>query len=151
LSKQARRRIIDRNAEAHLAALACSGEPAGHKRWTLRILAGKLVALGCVEEVSHETIRQVKKTKSNPGSGWSGAFRQNKTPNSWRTWRTCLMFIKEAYQLVKSIAPEIPVLQCLNNPKDVSVLAGFADIWDVYPAQYHVSGVAEPQKQGDRL
>jgi len=64
LPKQARPRIIDGNAEAHLVALACSEKPAGHKRWTLRILAEKLVALGCVEEVSHETIRQVLKKRN---------------------------------------------------------------------------------------
>ena len=64
LPKQARQRVIDGNAEAHLVALACSEKPAGHKRWTLRILAERLVALGCVEDVSHETIRQVLKKRN---------------------------------------------------------------------------------------
>lgn len=64
LPKQARQRVIDGNAEAHLVALACSEKPVGHKRWTLRILAERLVALGCVEDVSHETIRQVLKKRN---------------------------------------------------------------------------------------
>ena len=49
---------IDGRAEAHLIALACSAAPDGHERWTLRLLADKLVALGVVDAVSHETVRQ---------------------------------------------------------------------------------------------
>jgi len=49
---------IDGRAEAHLIALACSDAPDGHERWTLRLLADKLVELGVVDAVSHETVRQ---------------------------------------------------------------------------------------------
>jgi hypothetical protein len=49
---------IDGRAEAHLIALACSDAPYGHERWTLRLLADKLVELGIVDEISHETVRQ---------------------------------------------------------------------------------------------
>lgn len=63
-----RRRRLDGNQEAHLIALACSDPPAGHTRWTLRLLADRMVRLEYVEEVSHETVRQtLKKTNSNPG------------------------------------------------------------------------------------
>ena len=68
-------RLIDGKAEAHLIALACSTPPEGHKHWTLRMLAEKLVALEQVdiESVSHETVRQVlKKTSSNRGSTSNG-------------------------------------------------------------------------------
>ena len=68
-------RLIDGKAEAHLIALACSTPPEGHKHWTLRMLAQKLVALEQVDidSVSHETVRQVlKKTSSNRGSTSSG-------------------------------------------------------------------------------
>jgi transposase len=68
-------RLIDGKAEAHLIALACSAPPEGHKHWTLRMLAEKLVALEQVdiESVSHETVRQVlKKTSSNRGSTSNG-------------------------------------------------------------------------------
>lgn len=54
-------------AQAHLTALACSGPPAGHDRWTLRLLADKAIDLGLAESLSHETVRQVlKKTNSSP-------------------------------------------------------------------------------------
>jgi transposase len=55
-------------AEAHLVALTCSEPPAGHERWTLRLLADQMVQLEYVTAVSHETVRQVlKKTNSNRG------------------------------------------------------------------------------------
>ena len=54
-------RALDGAAEAHLIALACSEPPAGRERWTLRLLAGELVRLEVVEEVSHETVRRTLK------------------------------------------------------------------------------------------
>ena len=58
----------DGDFEAHLIALSCSKAPEGYVRWSLRMLADKMVELKYVEEVSHETVRQVlKKTKLNPG------------------------------------------------------------------------------------
>jgi len=59
---------LDGEQEAHLIALACSTPPTGRKRWTLRLLASKVVALQIAEEVSYETVRRVlKKTSSSPG------------------------------------------------------------------------------------
>jgi hypothetical protein len=56
-------RVIDGEAEAHLIALSCSEPPEGHARWTLQLLAEKMVELGYVEHVSDETVRQtLKKT-----------------------------------------------------------------------------------------
>lgn len=61
-------RKIDGEAEAHLIAIACSEAPSGYNRWTLRLLAEKMVVLEHVESLSHETVRQVlKKTRSNLG------------------------------------------------------------------------------------
>ena len=51
------RRKLDGRAEAQLVATACSAAPAGHEHWTMRLLAGKLVELGLVESISHETVR----------------------------------------------------------------------------------------------
>ena len=63
-----RLRKLDGAAEAHLIATACSAPPAGHKRWTLRLLAGKLVELEQVDTISHETVRRIlKKTNSSRG------------------------------------------------------------------------------------
>jgi len=61
-------RALDGRQEAHLVALACSQPPAGHARWSLRLLAGELVRLEVVETVSHEAVRQtLKKTTSSHG------------------------------------------------------------------------------------
>jgi transposase len=63
-----RARKLDGRAEAHLIATACGAPPDGHKRWTLRLLAGRLVALEEVDSVSHETVRKIlKKTRSSRG------------------------------------------------------------------------------------
>jgi hypothetical protein len=62
------RRELDGEQEGRLAVLACSAPPEGHKRWTLRLLADRLVALEIVESVSYETVRQVlKQTASSRG------------------------------------------------------------------------------------
>lgn len=59
-------RKLDGAAEAHLIALACSGPPAGRKRWTMRLLADRMVELEHVDALSHETVRQaLKKTCSS--------------------------------------------------------------------------------------
>lgn len=58
----------DGDFEAHLVALSCSEAPQGYARWSLRMLADKMVELKYVDEVSHETVRQVlKKTKLSRG------------------------------------------------------------------------------------
>jgi Homeodomain-like domain len=62
------RRRLDGAREARLVALACSAPPEGHKRWTLRLLADRLVELEVVETVSYETVRQaLKQTGSSRG------------------------------------------------------------------------------------
>src|SRR3954464_8523525 len=55
----ARRQEGERGAK--LLALACSGPPEGKKRWTLRLLAERMVELEVVPELSHETVRQTLK------------------------------------------------------------------------------------------
>jgi len=65
---RAYRRKLDGEQEARLVAVACSEPPTGHKRWTLRLLANRLVELDVVETVSYETVRQtLKQTISSPG------------------------------------------------------------------------------------
>jgi transposase len=62
-SRQLHPRKLDGRQEAHLVTLACSPAPNGHGRWTLRLLADKLVELDIVDGISHETVRQtLKKT-----------------------------------------------------------------------------------------
>jgi transposase len=58
----------DGDFEAHLIAISCSESPSGYARWSLRMLADKMVELKYSEKVSHETVRQVlKKTSLNRG------------------------------------------------------------------------------------
>jgi len=68
-SRRVYERKLDGAGEAHLIAVACSRPPKGHKRWTLRLLADRMVVLGHAEDgLSYETVRRVlKKTRSNPG------------------------------------------------------------------------------------
>jgi transposase len=59
---------ITGEVEAKLTLLACSQAPEGHARWTLRLLAGRLVELGYVESISHMAVsNRLKKTRSSPG------------------------------------------------------------------------------------
>jgi transposase len=61
-------RRLDGDGEAHLIALACSQPPEGRSRWTLRLLADRMVALEHVESLSYETVREVlKKTNLSLG------------------------------------------------------------------------------------
>jgi transposase len=62
------KRKLDGEQEAHLIALMCNQPPQGYERWSMRLVADKLVELEIVESVSHETVRHVlKKTPSNRG------------------------------------------------------------------------------------
>lgn len=59
---------LDGKQEALLVALACSEPPQERAKWTMQLLADKLVAIGAVETISDETVRRVlKKTTSSPG------------------------------------------------------------------------------------
>ena len=62
------RRALDGDGEAHLVALACSEAPEGRSRWTLRLLAERMVALEYVDELSKDTVSRVlKKTNLSLG------------------------------------------------------------------------------------
>jgi transposase len=56
-----RRRVLDGGGEAQLVALMCSDPPSGRARWTLHLAADRLVELGVVDSISHESVRQVLK------------------------------------------------------------------------------------------
>ena len=67
-SRRQYRQKLGGEEEAHLIALACSEPPEGRVRWTLRLLAERMVALEYVDTVSHETVREaLKKTNSSRG------------------------------------------------------------------------------------
>ena len=61
-------RVLDGAGEATLTMLACSQPPEGQARWTLQLLADKLVTMGVVDAISASTVRKsLKKTISSPG------------------------------------------------------------------------------------
>ena len=66
-------RKADGEFEARLVALSCAKPPEGHAQWSLRLLADRVVELGYLDCVSHETVRRVlKKTNSNRGNASGG-------------------------------------------------------------------------------
>jgi len=66
-------RKADGDFEAHLVALSCSEPPEGFSRWSLRLLADRVVELKYINSISYETVRRVlKKTKSNLGKSKDG-------------------------------------------------------------------------------
>jgi hypothetical protein len=74
--------------EAHLIALCCSQAPEGRERWTLRMLADKMVELDVLASVSHETIRRtLKKVHFNLGKRKHGAFHQSTMPPVSVKWK----------------------------------------------------------------
>ncbi len=63
------KKMVDGDFEAHLVALSCSEPPQGFARWSLRLLADKVVELEYIDNISHETVRRVlKKMKLNLGN-----------------------------------------------------------------------------------
>ena len=63
----------DGDFEAHLVALSCGEPPEGFARWSLRLLADKVVELDYIDSISHEAVRRIlKKTKLSPGNKKAG-------------------------------------------------------------------------------
>jgi transposase len=61
-------RKLDGDGEAHLVALACQKPPEGRSRWTLQLLADRMVELEYIDEISYQTVRRtLKKTNSSLG------------------------------------------------------------------------------------
>jgi transposase len=83
-----RPRIIDGDVEAHIIEVACSKAPAGRERWTLRLIAGKIVTLTDMESCSHVSVRNVlKKTNLNRGRRKNGKSPQKPTTNLSGEWK----------------------------------------------------------------
>ena len=68
LNRRKRSRIYANKAdgefEAHLIALSCSEPPDGFARWSLRLLADKIVELNYIDSISHETVRRILKKRN---------------------------------------------------------------------------------------
>ena len=82
-------RKLDGEQEARLIALACGKPPAGRARWTLKLLADRLVELEVVGSIDPATVwRTLQKTTSSRGSSGSGSSRPRRAGRSSRRWRT---------------------------------------------------------------
>lgn len=83
-----RPRIIDGDVEAHIIAVTCSEPPQGRVRWTLRLIAGKVVSLTNVESCSYASVREVlKKTNLSLGKRRNGKSPQKPMMNSSGEWK----------------------------------------------------------------
>ncbi len=81
--KPPREVVFDGAFEARLIALACSQAPDGRRRWTVRLLAEKVVELNLAPSVSHMTIQRIlKKTNLNLTSASAGESRPRRAPHS---------------------------------------------------------------------
>lgn len=77
------RHKLDGHQEAQLIAIACSAPPEGAVRWSLRMIRDRMVALGYVAELSHETVRAtLKGGLCSLGATCNGASRPPKTRSS---------------------------------------------------------------------
>ena len=82
-------RKLDGAQEAELVKLACSKPPAGRVRWTLQLLADRLVERNVVPSIGREAVRiTLQKTTSSRGSGSSGFYPRRPTPSSSVRWKT---------------------------------------------------------------
>lgn len=89
-SKRAYTRKLDGGREAKLIAVACAEPPAGKERWTLRLLAGRMVGPRLADGLSHETARRTpKETSGDRTRGRCGAPRRGGAASSCTTRRTC--------------------------------------------------------------
>lgn len=69
-------RLLNGKQEAYLVALACSDAPEGRARWTMQLLADRLIELRIVDSITDETVRKLlKKTTSSHGRRRNGAYR----------------------------------------------------------------------------
>ena len=85
-----RPRKLDGEGEARLIQIACSEPPEGRNRWTLQLLADKLVELQVVESISLKTVeRTLKKTDFNHIPESSGSSRPKKTRTLSPQWKMC--------------------------------------------------------------
>jgi transposase len=72
-SKRIYEKKIDGDAEAKLVTLCCSSPPEGRAKWTVRLLAEKMVELQYIESISHVSVHHIlKKTNLSPGKSKAG-------------------------------------------------------------------------------
>lgn len=87
-SRSGRPRTIDGEVEAHIIAVTCSSPPEGHVRWTLQLVAEKVVVLAGVESCSRASVcRTLKKTNLSLGSRKNGKSPEDQKKNLSGEWK----------------------------------------------------------------
>lgn len=111
-------RKLDGRQEAHLIALACATPMEGQGRWTLRLLANRMVELEYVDSVSYETIRRtLKKTGLNPGWRNNGSSRPKLMESSYFAWRmSCRFILVPTTPVAPRCAWMKPAFSCWRKP-----------------------------------
>ena len=92
----------DGDFEAHLIALSCSKPPEGFVRWSLRLLADKVVELDYIDSISHETVRRVLKKRTQ-----TLAVQRMGNPAGGK-WQLCGAHGNGAGRLQTNSGPKIP-------------------------------------------
>src|SRR5215207_5268542 len=75
--------------QAFVVALACTRPPEGRHRWTMKMLADRVVELELVPDISDEAIRRLLKRTGSSRGGTSGGSSRPSGPTSSAGWRTC--------------------------------------------------------------
>ncbi|MFA4907579.1 MAG: IS630 family transposase [archaeon] len=104
----------DGDFEAHLVALSCSEPPEGFIRWSLRLLADRVVELNYVDKISHETIRRVpKKNEIKPWRKQGWVIPPDQNSNFVAQMEMVLDVYKRPYD------PKFPVICMDESPKQL--------------------------------
>lgn len=86
--RSGRPKLVDGELEAHIIATACSTPPEGRERWTVRLIAERMISLTAVETCSAATVgRALKKMNLNLGSKSSGKFLPEPVVNLFGEWK----------------------------------------------------------------
>ena len=87
-TQQNRARKVTGEVEAQICMIACSEPPEGKDRWTMQMIADKLIELHVVDYITDSTVCEtMKKTNLSPGRSGNGASRK-RTQNLQPKWRT---------------------------------------------------------------
>lgn len=87
-ARTGRPKIIDGNVEAHVIAIVCSAPPEGRERWTMQLVADKVIQLTDLESCSEFAVRQIlKKTNLNRGRKKNGKYLPKQVKSSSGEWK----------------------------------------------------------------
>lgn len=87
-ARSGRPKVIDGDVEAHVIAIVCSKPPEGRERWTMQLIADRVVKLTDLESCSEFAVRQIlKKTNLSHGKKKNGKYLPKQMTNSSGEWK----------------------------------------------------------------